>query len=420
MKKNIELKEIIDTIDDSELSENILEDITLKKHDNFNYDFDIEIEGGKIYNQKNSGMCWIYSGFNMIENDFCFNMDINIKEFSFSTSFLAFFDYLEKSNAAYQIVIDNNFKKASEICENLVIQNCLKAYGNFSQFRYLVNKYGLVPKEVMPDAILNLNPGDFRWLYNNKVLNDCLTLYNCKQNNKINNLYLLKKKMLRENYKILCKALGKPPIKFKYDYTNLQNNNKVLNLTPLEFKKNFLSLNLDDYILLDSLPKQNRETHEKYCFNDLKNVYVGISIDFISVTKKEIKEFIIKQLEAGVPVYCSCDSRRMRDFTRNIIDLNIYDLKKLGIKLLSNNFAADFNMIGYYHVVCIKGTKMLDDDIIRWKIEDSYGNDNNDGYIYMSDDAFDYFVFSALINKKYISNEIIKKNKQVSKPELVY
>ncbi len=419
MKKDIVLKEIMGS-NNNLISKNILEDITNKDILNTNYNFDIEIDGGKRYNQENSGMCWIYSGFNLIENDFCSNLNIDLKDFSFSITFLAFYDYLEKSNAAYQIIIDNDFRNITEVYKNLVIQNCLKAYGNFSQFKYLVNKYGLVPKEVMPDAILNLNPGDFRWLYNNKLLKDCLTLFNYKLKNNMDDLYLLKKKMLKENYNILCKALGKPPINFKYEYNDNKNCHISLDLTPLEFKKKFFNLNLDDYVLLDSLPKHNRQHHEKYCFDDLKNIYTGISIDFVSVTKKEIKELIVKQLEDGIPVYCSSDIRRMRNYSRNVIDLNIYDLEKLGINLLSDSDAANFDMISYYHVVCVKGVKKENGNIIKWKIEDSYGDSNNNGYIYISDEAFDYFIFAALINKKYVSNEILEKFNMEAKPDLVY
>lgn len=420
MKKDVILKEIIDNNTVQTSSKNVLDDVINEDILNKKYDFNIEIDGGRRYNQENSGMCWIYSGFNMIENNICSNLNINLQNLSFSVSFLAFYDYLEKANGAYQIIIDNNFNDITEVYKNQVIKNCLKAYGNFHQFRYLVNKYGLVPETIMPDAYLNLNPGDFRWLFNNKILNDCLTLFSCKKRNNINDLYLIKKKMLKENYAILCKALGKPLDNFKYKYYDVNNNLVSLDMTPLEFKQSFLSLKLDDYVVIDSLSRYNRENHKKYFYDDLKNIYSGLNIDFLSVTKKELKELIIKQLNEGIPVYCSSDVRRMRNLPNNIIDLNIYDLKKLGIKLLNSSDVANFDMISYYHVVCIKGVKIENKNIVRWKIEDSYGNGYNNGYIYISDEAFDYFVFGALINKKYLNDEFLKLFNLSAKKDTVY
>ena len=61
----------------------------------------------------------------------------------------------------------------------------------------------------------------------------------------------LKNKFLQENYKLLCKVFGKPPIKFDFNYQDINKNNVQLdNVTPIKFLENCLNKNLDDFIFV--------------------------------------------------------------------------------------------------------------------------------------------------------------------------
>lgn len=66
----------------------------------------------------------------------------------------------------------------------------------------------------MPDTADLKDPENFRFLFNNKVINDVLKLNEAKKLHK--NIYDLKEKFLNENYKILCIAFGHPPIKIDF------------------------------------------------------------------------------------------------------------------------------------------------------------------------------------------------------------
>ena len=64
--------------------------------------------------------------------------------------------------------------------------------------------------------------------------------------------------------------------------------------------------------------------------------------------------------------------------------------------------------IDYQHVMLITGVHIENDKIVRWKIEDSYGDKvHKDGYYIMNDNFFDDFVIEVMIDKKYLSKTYI-------------
>lgn len=375
-------------------------------NENLEIKFDIEIPSGNRYNQGTNNLCWMYSSFNMILNDVCKNLNMKEKDFTFSSSYLAFYHYLEQSNSVYQRVIDLKTTDKNKISRDQMIKKCLNSCATFLKFRALINKYGFVPSSVMPDKETITNPENFRFLFNNKMMGDALKLSEAKKLNK--NLYAIKKQFLNENYNILRIAFGRPPKKFSYEYINC-NHEKVYisNITPMEFKNKSLKLNLNDFILLENFPKNNRKEYKKYVVKNDVNIYKKSYDEFINIPMKVLKDLVFKQLKDGIPVMCSCDSRKLRNKEKGIIDYNCFHLKEMNINILSKADSINFDMINYCHCLCIKGVKLDSNDFSFWKLENSYGNNNlNDGFYNVSDAAFEYIVFSVVINKKYITDKI--------------
>lgn len=93
-----------------------------------------------------------------------------------------------------------------------------------------------------------------------------------------------------------------------------------------------------------------------------------------------------------------------------IMDSNLYNYKDVfNIDLLSKDEALSLYDIDYQHVMLITGVHIENDKIIRWKVEDSYGDKvHKDGYYIMNDNFFDDFVIEVIIDKKYLSKEQIE------------
>ena len=71
-------------------------------------------------------------------------------------------------------------------------------------------------------------------------------------------------------------------------------------------------------------------------------------------------------------------------------------------------------MLDYYqaamnHAMCITGVDLKDGKPVRWKIENSWGEDaGNKGFYLMSEKFFRQFVFQAAIRKKYLNEVELK------------
>lgn len=399
MKKNIDLDFIYNLSNNVIDNDNILNKEKINEYKNIKYD--IELESGSRYNQEKSESCWIFTGFNMISNNMAKNLNIDIKNLKFSSAYFTFFDHLEKSNALYQMIIDSNVKKIEKLKNR--ISRCISGTGNFIYFRGLIKKYGIIPYSCMESNELELFNSDLNFIYNNKIMNDAIKLFNMKTSEK-NVLFKIKENMLKENFEILSKLYGKPPVKVHYTYIDKNNKKISLNMTPQQFKDKYLSLNLDDFIQVENYPISNRILNKKHQFKCDTNIYYGCKNEFLELKIDRIKKLIIKQLEDGVPVYILCDPRRMRDRKHGIIDLELYNINPT---FLSKEDLIKYNLIRYMHAICIKAVSLKDGKPFKWKLENTYGTENNNGFIMADDKSFDLFLFSAMIDKKYIEEELV-------------
>lgn len=129
-----------------------------------------------------------------------------------SDNYIAFFDKLEKSNSIYEKVIHSKTNDLQQIQKNKILNNCVVEDGNWVMFLAILNKYGIVPKEAMPNTAESNNYEKWWEIYREKVKSDVVHLleYKKKENDKIK-LEEMKCQFLQENYSFLSKILGEPP-----------------------------------------------------------------------------------------------------------------------------------------------------------------------------------------------------------------
>lgn len=142
------------------------------------------------------------------------NLNIDLKEFALSNNYIAFFDKLEKSNNAYENIINISNVDWEYIDKEDVLQHCVNEGGHWQWFVSIVNKYGLMPYEYMPDVFESLRMQNITGLFTDKVKKDCIKLINSKrENTNVNDLRKMKETFLEENYIFLSKILGEPKMK---------------------------------------------------------------------------------------------------------------------------------------------------------------------------------------------------------------
>ena len=349
--------------------------------------FNIELPDGKRYDQQDNYRCWIYCGLNTIQYDMAKNLNIDLKHFSLSNNYIAFFDKLEKSNNAYENIINIQNTDWEYIDKEDILQYCVNEGGHWQWFVSIVNKYGLMPYEYMPDAFESLRMQNITGLFTDKVKKDCIKLLNTRKGNvNIDELRRMKETFLEENYIFLSKILGEPKMKFDYEYKDKDSNYvKYENITPLQFRDKFLRINLNDFISLGNIPMYNKEYYKLYREKYLGNVY-----------------------QDNMPVYIRINLRKFRDKKSGVLDTRLYNYKNtFGYDFLTKEEALNTHDIYPHHCMSICGVNLLENNKPqRWKLEDSYGAEEKvNGYYIMNDNYFDEFVLQVIINKKYLTEK---------------
>ena len=158
--------------------------------------FSIKVPSKGITDQKSSGRCWLGS-------------------FEFSQTYPFFFDQLEKANLFLQGIIDTSSKPMDDKMVEWLFRNPLSDGGTFTGVADIVSKYGLVPKDVMPETNSSENTSRMAGLIALKLREQGLQLRDlAAQGTKPAALEKTKTEMLSTIYRMLVLNLGVPPTEF--------------------------------------------------------------------------------------------------------------------------------------------------------------------------------------------------------------
>ena len=138
-------------IQDSSLNQDILR--------NHNFVFSITTKKGEITNQKQSGRCWMFSALNVARIEVMKNL--NIENFEFSQNYTLFYDKLEKANYFLESIIKTRNEKLDSRLISFLLSSPMQDGGQWDMFKGILEKYGAIPKELMPETFHSSNT---RWL----------------------------------------------------------------------------------------------------------------------------------------------------------------------------------------------------------------------------------------------------------------
>ena len=211
-----------------------------------------------ITNQKSSGRCWLFTGLNVLRAKMITTHDLG--EFEFSQNYCSFYDLLEKSNLFLQAIIDTRSKPVDDREVDWLFDNPIGDGGQFTGVSNLIMKYGVVPKDVMPETYQSNNTADMRSILSQKLRQFGLELRELKPADASKR----KVEMLTEIYGILVKCLGVPPTEFewaRYDAKGKFVSRKTY--TPKSFYDEFIGQDLENnYVMLMNDPV--REYYKTY------------------------------------------------------------------------------------------------------------------------------------------------------------
>lgn len=379
------------------------------------FSFSFELEECKIYNQYESGLCWLYSCLNLIKNDMAHNLQISPLEFELSAQYLNFYDKLEKAHHAYQVVAESGINLADKVISNFgedyflsqFLKEPMRETGRIEYAMVLLNKYGIVPSSIMPNTYHLEHSTELIKVYAKKVRGDIFILIDTlSQGKKVDNLI---DKMNEENYILLSKLLGNPPTQFDYTYIDEKGNTCTLNgVTPQAFFKKYCTTELDDFVVVGNVPMKDKPYYTKYQKAYSGNVHGESAIEFINLPQEEFTNVCLAQLLDGCPVPIACENKQYRNIDSTILDARLFDFEKvLGVKDLTKEEAIESRDITLKHWMTLRGVDIQRGLPIKWKVEDTGGSSvRNHGYYVMNHNFFEKCVFQAFIHKKYLSKQI--------------
>ncbi len=375
------------------------------------HEFSISLEHGKITNQKQSGRCWMFAALNVLRAQVMKKTGLETVELS--QNYTVFYDKLEKAN----YFLENILATLDEPSDGRLIAHLLLAPegdgGQWDMLCCIVDKYGLVPKYAMPETEVSQATRELDAYLTEKLRKFACVLRREHSDGKtVEELREMKTSMMGTVYNMLCIGFGKPPKTFAFEYRDKDKNfHRETNLTPKTFYEKYIGVNLKDYISLINAPTPDKPFYRSYSVQFLGNVVEGRPVRYVNLPIEELKKAAIAQLRDGEPVWFGCDVGKRSERKTGVLDPEVYDLEDLFHTTFSMTKAErlEYGQSLMTHAMVFQGVNLDENGVPnRWQVENSWGDETGkEGYFVMSDRWFDEYMYQVVVNKKYLSQEIL-------------
>lgn len=383
--------------------------------------FSVETPKQTITDQKSSGRCWMFSGMNVLRANFAKRTDSLRVEFS--QAYLFFYDQLEKANLFLQGVIDTGKKPIDDQRVQFFFKNPINDGGTFCGVADLTEKYGLVPKQVMPESYSSDNTSKMARLISSRLREDGLKLRKMvAEGKKAAEIEKAKTEMLATVYRMLALTIGEPPTQFTYAHRNKDGKavGEPKTYTPQEFFKEVVGDKLNGtFIMVMNDPR--RPYYKTYEVELDRHTYDGHNWKYLNLPMDDIEQMAIASLKDGRKLYSSYDVGKMLDRKRGYGDTENFDYGSLMGTTFGMNKAERISTFdsGSTHAMTLTAVDLdANGKAKKWKVENSWGASwGQQGCMIMSDRWFREYMFRLVVDKKYVSEEMLKLNEQ--KPVMV-
>ena len=377
-------------------------------------DFSIKVESKGITDQQSSGRCWLFTGLNVMRAKAIARYNLPSLEFSQAYSF--FWDQLEKSNLFLQGVIDTAKEPMSNQTVEWLFKHPLSDGGTFTGVADIVSKYGLVPKEVMPETYSSEHTSQMSSLIGLKLKEYGLELRESVQKGMdVKKIEARKTEMLETVYRILVLNLGVPPTEFDYVRKDVKGNPvETEHHTPMSFLEKYGDKNLlTNYVMVMNDP--SREYYKCYEIDFDRHRYDGKNWTYVNLPVEEIKEMAIASLKDSTRMYFSSDVTQL-DSKRGLLDVNNYDFGSL----LGTTFGMDKKQrIQTFASMSAHAMTLMAVDLDengkpkKWMVENSWGAQSGyKGHLIMTDEWFNEYMFRLVLETKYVPKKVLDILKQ--------
>ena len=408
LEKSFELDEgnraLLNALTNNEIRDLVYNRELYIRHDDL---FTHKIETKGITDQESSGRCWLFAAFNIMRPAVMKKFEIS--GFEFSENHLFFWDKLEKANLFLEAIIETGEADIDDRELQTLLRDPVPDGGWWNYAVSLIEKYGAMPKEAMPET-----KNSSKTRYMNSLLNGLAREYAVELREMAaagsgeSELRERKMEMLRVIYRVLALHLGVPPDEFEWRYEDKEGELHADLYTPRSFYEKAVGVDLGEYVTLFDHAAHAYDTHYriKYCRN-----MPGIDdMSFVNVEAGRLERYALASVLGGDPVWFAADVGKENDYDNGIMAVGMYDYESLlGVEpSLTKRDRILYRDSTPNHAMVFIGVDTKDDEPVKWLVENSWGTDRgNKGLWSMYDGWFAEYVYAIIVHEKYVPKDVL-------------
>jgi bleomycin hydrolase len=282
----------------------------------------------------------------------------------------------------------------------------------------LTEKYGLVPKSVMPETFSSDNTSRMAKMISSKLREFGLELRDMVNGSKKPAAIKARKtEMLGTVYHMLTMTLGEPVKQFQYAFKD-KNGKAVVparTYTPLEFYKETVGGPLNGtFIMVMNDPR--RPYNKTYEVEFDRHTYDGHNWKYLNLPMQDIENLAIASIKDGRKMYSSYDVGKQFDRKRGYLDTENYDYESLLGTTFGMNKAQRISTFdsGSTHAMTLTAVDIdSNGKPLKWKVENSWGPSyGQNGCLIMTNRWFEEYMFRLVIDNKYVPTDMMKQYEQ--------
>ena len=383
--------------------------------------FSHKIKTKGITNQKSSGRCWMFAGFNVMRPKVI--NELGLDGFEFSNAYLQFWDKMEKSNLYLEDIIELRDVDRLDR-EWLLVNEWLVGDGGWWNYvTGLISKYGAVPSSVMPETHSSENTSTMNKVLARLLHSQAAALIKASEAGSGEEaLRTMKEKSLKEIYRFLAINLGEPPTEFEWRYQVKSKDGKedeavevadknltsARSYTPQSFYKEFVGVDLNEFVCLYNDPSQEMNAH--YRFHRARNIAGEDDMNFVNIEISQMKEIAVKSVLANQAMWFAVNMSEDQSREHGMMEVDLYDYETLfDVKLdLSKAERSRFGAGASNHAMVLTGVDLKEGKPTKWLVENSWGDEKgNKGRWTLYDDWFTEHVYTIIVHRKHVPKETL-------------
>ena len=406
--------------------------------------FSINLDHGGMpaTDQKYSGRCWMFGTLNLFR--FGTRDILKLGNFEFSESYLLFYHLLEQANFFLEFIIETVDRPLDDRLVSSFLGWPIDDGGDWSIAVTLINKYGLVPKQVYPESFSSSYTEEVDDFINNLLTKTAFVMRTMMHSGAtVEEARQVKWKCVAQCHRVLTIHMGTPPscspssdkddkkTGFDWQWRDTDGTlHQLQNYSPHDFARNYVTVPYQDYISIIHDPRH--EYYRRYQPKYAMPICGGDPVVFLNLPMCEIKHMSIAMMKDKLPVWFACNVDEEMDDYHGLWDENLYEMNAFynipppSMKMTKADRIRYGSPMGT-HVMLFTGVgldvigseeqeskktgassciKTLPKDMTsptRWRVENSWGDSGDNGYYTMNNNWFDEYVFEVVAPPKYLS-----------------